>query len=248
MNYMQTFNRVLEIRRIQPYLMCHFGKYFSAVLTPIFIYYNISANVLTISRFILSIFSLVGLLLYYTEYFSLFLFCYWVMSWLLDFVDGDIARVQNKSTFVGNYLDGLFDLLLNGLLFICLGFIVYKIENNILYYFLGTYGCIGTLLSNLNIDRYSAFRRWILEEQKIDIGTHLMSKPLKIIRSSYNNLRPTLIIILFCIGYNFMIIQILLWVGAVWNTIYFSYYVLLFVKNAHLIIDKPRHDGTGRKR
>ena len=248
MNYMQTFNKILVLRKYQPYFYCHIFKYASAILTPLFIFFKISANFVTLSRFAIGIASLIGIAFFHNNYFSALLFCYWIMSSILDFVDGDIARVQNKSTFVGNYLDGLLDLILAALLYLFLGYVMYDVENNIIYTWIGSIGCILTLVSNLNIDRYSAFRRWIMEEQQLDIGKHLMLSPFDFIRSSYNNLRPALIIILFCVGYNHILLLILLLLGLFWNFIYLLYYVILFTMNAKSISDRPRHDGTGRPR
>ena len=91
------------------------------------------------------------------------LMLYFIFSFILDFLDGMVARFQNTSSFHGKFIDGLFDIFVFSLLHII--FLQKILETNINFFHLSFYLIILFLLpiQHLILDRYSALARWINE-------------------------------------------------------------------------------------
>jgi len=89
------------------------------------------------------------------------LMIFFLISFVLDFSDGMVARFQKKTSFHGRFLDGLFDIIVLGLLHILL----YEKTINENTNFFHSYFYLVTLLlfpiQHLILDRYSAIARWI---------------------------------------------------------------------------------------
>ena len=91
------------------------------------------------------------------------LMLYFIFSFILDFLDGMVARSQNTSSFHGKFIDGLFDIIVFSLLHII--FLQKILESNINLFHLSFYLVVLFLLpiQHLILDRYSALARWINE-------------------------------------------------------------------------------------
>ena len=85
-------------------------------ITAIFIKLRISANVTTFLSFICIIISSI---LFINAFFKIASLVYF-FSYILDFVDGNIARYYNKTNYFGKFIDGLVDSFLY-LIFISIG-------------------------------------------------------------------------------------------------------------------------------
>ncbi len=98
---------------------------------------------------------------------------FFLASFILDFSDGMVARYQKKTSFNGRFLDGLFDIIVLGILHI----IFYEIIKNEGKNFFHTYFYLLTLvllpIQHLIIDRYSAIARWINEDKKKKIKPYV---------------------------------------------------------------------------
>lgn len=225
----------------------YIGKYFSAIVSPALILLKISPNAVTIFSFFVSLGAVVGIAFGSTDnlYMSVGLFL--LFHWLFDFVDGDMARVQNASTFWGRWMDGMSGILIFGLSYISFGFLLFRETQNPLWCLMGSLAGLISAVGVLNVDRYSAYRRWIREEQGIDIGTHQLTPAFSIMLTVFIDLYIGLI---FVAGffYSNNIVILLLVIGLVWNSIFFYYYSSKLCKATYNIKDKPKHDGTGKLR
>ena len=107
-------------------------KYFQGgfnSLAFIFIKLNLSPNTITITAFILGI---ICCLLIVSKYLIAALAVLW-LSGFMDVMDGTIARIQNKSTIIGMYLDLILDRMVESV--VILGFVIAFPEYFISYTF-----------------------------------------------------------------------------------------------------------------
>ena len=90
---------------------------------------------------------------------------FFLSSFILDFSDGIVARYQKNTSFNGRFMDGLFDIIVGGILHIILFTKITNLNTN-----LHTYFYLITILlcpmQHLVMDRYSAMARWINEITK----------------------------------------------------------------------------------
>jgi len=91
-----------------------------------------------------------------------------LMSFVLDFIDGIVARYNNLSTFFGRFIDGLFDIIVLGLIHIILFIEIrrnfnFESEINSVPYLITIF---VLPIQHLILDRYSALARWSNEIQK----------------------------------------------------------------------------------
>jgi len=259
--YKQYFIKILSLRQgsgdkiysVYPfvfnwYFFHYLGRYFSAIVTPIFILFNIKPNFVSIARYficIASFFLLLGNSDY--EIFKTIFLSFLMNYFLLDFVDGDIARVIEKSTFFGRQLDGWIDMHLQACIYLFSGFIIYQMTSNHSYLYISIVVFFMVFIANLNIDRYASFRRWIKEEHGIDIGTHSLNDLFKSLRYLHSDI-IIFNLILGCFIINLLSLKVLLLYGLFWNSAYFLYFLFLQFANVGDITDKPKFDGKGKIR
>ena len=248
--YYSIFKEVIKLRYVKniflTYRLFHVGKYFSAFITPFLILSKISANSISYSRYIIGWASVISVA--FTTIDELLIpVLLFILCWLFDFVDGDIARIKKESTFYGRYIDGTIDIHIDSFLFLSFGIMLYNSGVNINWLIFGAISCILTVMANLNIDRYSAFRRWIKEENNIDIGTHELPYLIKLLSTIYLD-AYIIIMILTAISSDIFYAKIFIMIGIAWNTLFYMYYLILGMRNTRGIEDKPKHDGSGNLR
>lgn len=88
--------------------MTYFARPLAAVVTPWFYNHGWSANGVTALRGVLSMAALTGLIFLHPQLliFSVVLF---YVVFVLDCVDGNLARLDNQATYWGKFIDGLVD-------------------------------------------------------------------------------------------------------------------------------------------
>ena len=103
-------------------------KFFAIILSPLMI--NFSPNIISV----LSLsFGIIGLLLFLNFNLELnIIIIFFFLSFIFDFTDGLIARYQKSTSFYGRFIDGLFDILVIGLLKVIL--ILYLINSQQKYF------------------------------------------------------------------------------------------------------------------
>jgi len=148
----------------------------SFFLTPFFIMAKFSPNVISSLGLFVGLISTGLIGLGSNDYFSISIFLY-LFAIVLDFCDGNVARITNNSTYFGRFLDGVIDIVLCCALRLALTSVaLYKFQNETLMW-LGIICTVLTPFHHLYFDRYSAFCRWIKEETKIDIKPYLRLFP-----------------------------------------------------------------------
>jgi phosphatidylglycerophosphate synthase len=151
-------------------------RYLAILISPIFIKFN--ANFISFLSLVCAFLAFVffKLLDCKLNYILIFFF----ISFILDFTDGLVARYQNKSSFYGRFIDGMFDIIVIG--FIHIIFLDYL--TNQTFYFLNLnffYFCIFLLpMQHLILDRYSSMARWCNSvNDNNQISHYLRNKKLK---------------------------------------------------------------------
>ena len=73
-------------------------------ITPFFIYFNLSANKITL---ISGLIGILGAILFSTnnKYLVFVGSLGYISYYILDYIDGNVARIQNKSSITGKFLD-----------------------------------------------------------------------------------------------------------------------------------------------
>jgi phosphatidylglycerophosphate synthase len=90
---------------------------------------------------------------------------FFLASYTLDFTDGIVARYQKKTSFNGRFMDGLFDIIVGGILHIIFFKSILALNNgSSLFFYLIT--ILLHPMQHLVMDRYSALARWINEINK----------------------------------------------------------------------------------
>tara|TARA_B100000886_G_scaffold328762_1_gene277459 strand:- start:385 stop:1131 length:747 start_codon:yes stop_codon:yes gene_type:complete len=135
------------------------------VISPIFI--KINPNTISFFSLICGFFALIISLIFSIK--IKYIIALFVLSFVLDFTDGLIARYNLKSSFYGRFIDGLFDIFVLGFLHITL--LVYLINFYSLetssYKFIFYITTIFVLpIQHLILDRFSALARWCNEISK----------------------------------------------------------------------------------
>jgi len=92
---------------------------------------------------------------------------------ILDNVDGSVARMNNKATFYGRFIDGLIDIVtLSAIRLALCNLIMVRIENDALFW-VGLTGCVLTPIHHFIFDRYSSYARWSNEENGTNIRPYI---------------------------------------------------------------------------
>ena len=82
---------------------------------------------------------------------SLFL----IDCFILDYVDGFVARKKNLKTKLGYYLDSLNDWLVTCLFFVCLGIAVSKTQNSNIFFWMGIATAVGGTINFLIVSYFN---------------------------------------------------------------------------------------------
>jgi phosphatidylglycerophosphate synthase len=179
----------------QSFCQILFGK-ISYIFTPVFILLGISANIITLFNFIISIlmgiFITIGNDYYFYTGISLYFLCR-----ILDYSDGAVARYHNNSTFYGRYIDGLADIFLNSFLIFSISIYSYQIFNQLSLIIFGCLTAILTTFDSFIYDRYSALIRWSNEENNKKMLPYVKKKFLPNLPKIYNDIYTLLIFSLF---------------------------------------------------
>ena len=134
-------------------------RFFGILISPLFI--KLSPNLIS---FLSLICGFIGLIL--SIFFSLkmnFIIIFFIFSFVLDFTDGIVARITNKTSFYGRFIDGLFDIFVISFLHIV--FLIHLINIQIIdilsiYFIFCLVLLILLPIQHLILDRFSSLARW----------------------------------------------------------------------------------------
>ena len=244
--YLSLYRKVREVHSGRTLFTVHRTLYLvmhiSELLTPLFIIWKVNPNHITYARFFVGLLGLI-LLPYVSPNYVFVPIVLWMVCYLFDCVDGDVARTTEKSSMLGRYVDGMVDIFMQSLLFLVYGIALFKYEQNLFYVWFGSVTCFLFAVGNLNIDRYAGYRRWILQDQGQDIGDFRLSRGG---RHLVNLLMDVFFISMFVSIFDFKAGALLnISVGFVWGNFLFWYYMVLAWKNLPGIADRPKKHHIG---
>ena len=149
-----------------PFVARYFGRPLGDYFSVIFYNLGFSANQVTLFRFLVSILGYCLLFVDSYLYISLGVLCL-LFAFVLDFVDGHIARLRNKATYWGKYLDGIVDYIFPAFLSFPISLRIYIETQN--YYFISlSLICIFFVLVNrVSRDRARYFLLQLGNKEKI---------------------------------------------------------------------------------
>ena len=137
-------------------------RIFGILIFPIMKYLN--PNIISISSLSMSIIAFSISIISNSIALS-YIILFFVISFILDFTDGMVARFHKKTSFNGRFIDGLFDIIVFGLLHIILFETIFQKEINFFYSYFYLVTILIYPVQHLIMDRYSAIARWINEIQ-----------------------------------------------------------------------------------
>jgi phosphatidylglycerophosphate synthase len=160
-----------------------------------------------------------------------YLLIFFIISFILDFSDGLVARYYKKTSFNGRFIDGLFDIIILGFLHII--FFQKLIENESLFknYF---YLLVIFLLpiQHLIIDRYSSIARWINEQSSRNLSTYYRNIFLgKFTKFLYDLQHLCIWSLIIEKSFNFYLIEIFFILSFIASISNFGIYIHLSRKN-----------------
>jgi phosphatidylglycerophosphate synthase len=150
-------------------------RYLSFFITPFFLKLNISANVTTCLSGGIGVLATLFIFFGTKQYLIIGLWIF-LFSLLIDFVDGNIARVKGTSTFFGKFIDGYIDIITLTALRLSLAFFVFVNNGPHYLIWIGVLSVILTPYHHLTLDRYSAYARWITEDTSVQLEPYLRNK------------------------------------------------------------------------
>ena len=144
----------------------------SYIFTPIFLIFKIKPNIITSFNFLLALSSLVLILSAQNTYFVYGIIIYFIFR-ILDFCDGNVARMTQQASFFGRFLDSTLDIFYESFLILSIGYYCFKYHNSENLFFLGIVASIFSIYSTCIHDKYSSLVRWMNEENKTKFVPYL---------------------------------------------------------------------------
>lgn len=131
---------------------------------------------------------------------------FYILFYLYDFVDGNIARVTDTASYYGKFLDGIVDVIVEVLLPFSLAAGFYFSGQSLVFLFIGVTAAILLLFAVFVINRASFFNRWIRMEEndeKINLNPINTGKlPMKTIYVILTDFKFIVLFIAFFTGLN----------------------------------------------
>ena len=239
MNYLELVNKIKRINSSQITNNLTFDaviRFISYYITPLFYYLKMSPNAITYTSAITGfIGSLIGII-YGVKYIGLVILLFFIHL-LIDYCDGNIARLLEKSTFHGRFIDGLFNILVVSIMQVSLYIMLFDsldMGHTINVPFLNEFHIMVICLIAIALhpaqhfiyDRYSAHIRWVNDDHQLNIFPSIKANmSFKIIHGFDNLNHITLILSVYDVSFillNF-IIHILLAVLLIYFHIKYSY-------------------------
>jgi phosphatidylglycerophosphate synthase len=145
----------------------NFLRLFSFPITVIAYYLNISAN--AVSFVALPLIFIASLLMSFKDYWTSLIGCILIFFWLLlDLVDGEIARLREKKSVRGKYLEILNHDLSIPIIYFFLGLKAYNHFNSAYFIYAGIFSAICVyFISLLRLDKYRIVIRYIMQGKKV---------------------------------------------------------------------------------
>ena len=144
----------------------------SFFITPFFIIFKFSANLITLINFFIATLS-IFLIFCLDANLYIFGILLYVLNKILDFCDGNVARFNNKSTFFGRFFDAIVDIYFESLLLFAIHYYCYKIYSNEYLFIFGSISAFFCVYGSCILDKYSSLARWSNDINKKKIKPYL---------------------------------------------------------------------------
>ena len=195
----------------------------SYLITPFFLFFNIHPNTITFLNFLIAITSIALIFLGQTKFFILGIILYFLFR-ILDFCDGNVARLTNQASFYGRFLDSVLDIFYESFLILSIGFYCLKYYNSEKLFFLAIISSIFSIYSTCIHDKYSSLVRWLNEENKTKFTPYLRKKYFARLSFIMNDLNNFFLLLLFFLNKNFEMFLII-------STLFFSSFIFTSIIN-----------------
>ena len=193
MNLFKLIKKIKEVNKGQIYNIFSTEAFLRIVawyVTPLFYYLRIKPNIISIISLITGIIAAL-IIIYGGKDAYLYGVLIYIFSIIFDHCDGNIARLRNIPTFFGRFMDGLFDIFVQGFIQISLlSLIMIDVIDNIdssttmpyifdyeisiiLILSISLLSLFSTPIQHMIPDRYGGYCRWINEEHKLSIPSTL---------------------------------------------------------------------------
>ena len=137
---------------------------FSILLTPLFLFLRLTPNQITIFNFFIGLTS-IYLICFNHEFFQLGILCFF-LSMIIDHIDGNVARYKKAGSFLGRFIDALFDAIIFGFFFASITLYSFLVTENLSLLILGIFSTSLFLVDTLVLDKFAALVRWSNEQNK----------------------------------------------------------------------------------
>ena len=147
----------------------------SYLVTPLFIFFKLSPNIITLINFLVSLLSIILIIQLNAQLFAWGIFLYFLYR-VLDYCDGSVARYFKTSSFYGRLIDAFSDIFFLAFLILAVSFYNFKTFQNENLLILGVIASIFAIFDTFIYDKYSSLARWSNEENKTKIIPYLRKK------------------------------------------------------------------------
>ncbi len=137
---------------------------FSILLTPFFLNLRLTPNQITIFNFFVGL-SSIYLITFKHEFFQYGILCFFSFM-VLDHIDGNVARYRKVGSFLGRFIDALFDAIIFGLFFASITLYSFYLTESLNLLIFGTFSTILLLVDIFILDKFSALVRWSNKQNK----------------------------------------------------------------------------------
>ena len=170
-NYFKIFkeiskrNNKLYLIKNEPFAQIFFCK-ISNLITPFFINFKFSPNIVTLINILIGLISVIFISLGDKNYLLLGIITYLIYR-ILDFCDGSVARYFERSSFYGRYIDAMGDILYFGFFVLSLGIYCYKVFDSSTMLILSSVTAVASTFSHFTYDKYAALARWSNSQNRV---------------------------------------------------------------------------------
>ena len=122
MNIFELIKKIIQVNKGQIYNIISTEALLRAIawyVTPIFYYLRITPNVISVIALLTGVLASFVIMIGGKDLYLYGVMIY-VLSIIFDHCDGNIARLRNMPTFFGRFMDGLFDIIVQGFMQIAL--------------------------------------------------------------------------------------------------------------------------------
>jgi phosphatidylglycerophosphate synthase len=161
-NYIESVKNIKKryCPQNDPFYAKYFFRPLSFLISPLFIKLKLSGNLVTFLGAITGCLALFFFILGSHNYWRYGAVVF-LLTVLLDFVDGTICRETDSTSFFGKFFDGMIDTLVFTPLPVCMGIGLHTVYNNKLFIYAGIIATFLYLFAAVTMSKYSFIANWI---------------------------------------------------------------------------------------